>query len=621
MAENDTISNGNSGRKRTRSRSKRGTDTAQKALMYTGLPIAGGTPTNERRLNIPPPDEAILGSPAFVHSAPPAISLPFAEDLTQLYDQTSKDIFCRREIIWRIADSCASAQIIMTSIADSISAADWNIIPIQESPYLNALAARKRNELLTLMGRRDGWEEWIRAYVQAVMTSPTGMFTELAFNANREITEMGAIDPTLPRPYYRTGDEIFYSLNENFDPQWAKRVIDEPQGIWWPATNSRVYTLEYPLYHQSVTGSIGRGAWLEGRSRAENIRARLVLASSIEGYFKDVMTGTDKSGILVMNNVAHKKLIEQIQRAREMRKNKARSAQDSSAQGTMFYVYNTGDKEGKVTFTSFRSFPSDVNVIQLLKVAQDMVAAGFGVNSKRVDTEIDGGGKFGNAARSVQMDAMEPGVQWVTKSIERFLSNVWLGRLPLRFSFVGGTSAQDATRIDNQLKIAQVVSQYGDKLDPEQAQRMAVYLGAPKGVFGSAVAGSDEGVTNGSASSNIKTIGHVCADVWDACFAPQYALCVDKYGFNSTAAKAIMEDFTSVAVAFIATGHSAKTGNAFSGSFERGAIRKKVAQLGESIMEQSQRESASVVAGFDDPEQCGLACAALARQIILEAEL
>lgn len=589
--------------------------------MYTGLPVGGGTPTNERRLNIPPVEEAMLGGPSFVHSAPPAISLPFAEDLTQLYDQTSKDIFCRREIIWRIADACASAQIILSSIADSISGADWNIIPTQESTYLNALAIRKRNELLALMGRRDGWEEWVRAFVNAVMVSPTGMFTELAFNANREIIEMGAIDPIQPRPYYRTGDEIFYSLDESFDPRWAKRVIDEPQGIWWSATNSRVYTLEYPLYHQSVTGSIGRGAWLEGRSRAENIRARLVLASSIEGYFKDVMTGTDKSGILVMNNVAHKKLIEQIQRAREMRKNKNRSSQDASAQGTMFYVYNTGDKEGKVSFTSFRSFPSDVNVIELMNVAQDMVAAGFGVNSKRIDTEMDGGGRFGNASRAIQMDAMEPGVQWIMKSIERFLSNVWLGRLPLRFSFVGGTSAQDATRIDNQLKIAQVVSQYGDKLDPEQAQRMAVYLGAPKGVFGSSVAGSDEGIVTSSASSRAKTVGEVCAEVWDACFAPQYALCVDKYGFNATAAKVILEDFSAVATAFVSTGRSAKTTNAFTGAFERAAIRKKVDALGEQIAEQTRRESASVVTGFDDPQQCGMACAALARQAILEADL
>jgi hypothetical protein len=590
--------------------------------MYTGLPVAGGTPTNERRLNIPPAEEAMLGGPAFVHSSPPAISLPFAEDLTQLYDQTSKDIFCRREIIWRIADSCASAQIIIASIADSISGADWNIIPTQESRYLNALASRKRNELLTIMGRRDGWEEWIRAFVQAVMVSPTGMFTELAYNANREIVEMGVVDPTLPRPYYRANDEIFYSLNENFDPQWAKRVIDEPQGIWWPATNSRVYTLEYPLYHQSVTGSIGRGAWLEGRSRAENIRARLVLAASIEGYFKDVMTGTDKSGILVMNNVAHKKLIEQIQRAREARKNKNRSSQDSSAQGTMFYVYNTGDKEGKVSFTSFRSFPSDVNVIELLKTSQDMVAAGFGVNSKRVDTETEGGGRFGNATRAIAMDAMEPGVQWIMKSLERFLSNVWLGRLPLRFSFVGGTSAQDTTRIDNQLKIAQVVSQYGDKLDPDQAQRMAVYLGAPKGVFGSAVAGSDEGIVNGyAASSEMKTVGDVCANVWDACFAPQFALCVDQYGFNASAAKAILEDFSSVAVAFMAAHRGAKTRNAFEGSFERQNMRKRTDALAERIVERSRRESASVVTGFDDPVQAGLACSALARQCILEADL
>lgn len=600
---------GKNRRRRRRRHASAGAEVETKAnndLIYGGERVDGA------RVVLPgkTPDE--LYGPGQEKSRTPGISIPFAEDLALMYDQSADDIFARREIIHRLSDVCASARIIMSSIADTISASDWSIISSKQDAFWLALARRKRNDLLQVMSRRDGWEEWVRQYVDWLLTSPTGFFSELVYNRNNEIVEMGTIYGTEPRPYYRKGMEVFYSLDKDKNPVVAERSINEAAGIWWkPNGGTKAYSLEWPLYHQVVTGAYGRGAWLEGRSRAEDIRVRLSLASAVESYFKDVMTGTDKSGILVMNNIAWRKLIEQIDKNREDRK-KPRAPGDKSNRGTMFYTYNTGERQGDIKFTSFRSFPSDVDIVELMSTAQEMVAAGYGVKSQRVDTQMDGGGRFGNASRAIQSDAQEPGVQFIMKSIERFLSGVWLGGLPLTFQFAGGVSAHDSVKIDNQMRIAQIVTQYGDKLSAEEAKRLAITLGAPHSVFGVEVASSAEGITK-------KTLPETIASVWTDLFGEQMPRAFDNYGMMPERMSEIMSDFSAIALGLASIPAIVKSTGPHAFSVKRLEMKAKIEKLCNEMTETFKHEGKKIVTQHGTPYECGLACVALGEVQILEA--
>lgn len=413
----------------------------------------------------------------------------WGDDLVAKYAELSGDVHCRWEIIRKIYRNSAVAQIVIDSISNTVSSLDWNVVPTDASDYWKSMARISRNEIINACGRAGGYEQMIQAFTQDILVNPTGHFAQLVYDGNGMPYEIGGIGERQPRPYYRIGSETFWDASATL----VTRETSFPDGIWW--SDNFVYTLPNKYYYQTVDDARGDGCFLIGHSKAEKARVRIWLSATLEEYFQRVASGTDQSGVLVMNNLAYKTLADQVAKRKQVRK---LPTQNSDDQGGILYVYNIGDKPGDAKWVSFRSFPEGLDIAKLLSMAEDMVAAGFGVKSWRVDPSGSGAeGKFGNAKKAVQLDAQEPGVQWVMAMWKNLINNVFFSRMPLQFQWVVGVSAMDSIKLENALKVVQAVSQTTGWLDSDAQKRFAIDLGLPRRVLAedTGVASSMEGLT------------------------------------------------------------------------------------------------------------------------------
>jgi len=423
----------------------------------------------------------------------------WAVDLCDVYDKVACNPYCADEVVRRIYGHSSSAQAVVMSVAETIASREFNIIPTVEDDYWKAVARRKRNEILTAMGRRGGYISYIEAKVRDLLVNKTGSFDQVVYDGNGTIVELGGIGDVIPRPYFQEGNDVYYDANMNEQT----RKIKKPSGIWW-IDNGYTHRLPSKYYYQTVIGGRGNGAFLVGTSPTEAGRNRIWLSATLEQYMRQVASGTDKSGMLVLNNIAWRQLIAAINKRKESRKNiDPQNKGDDS--GNFLVAYNTGDRDASANWVSFRSFPEDVKIVDLMKYTDELVSASYGVKGWRANPDSSGqGGKFGNASRAQQLDAQEPIVQYVSSQIIAFFNSYYLGGMPISFSFVGGTSAEDSMRITNFSSVADSISKLNGVLDQEQLKRAMLYLGVPTTVVkgdGSGVASSSDGVT--------KTNGHL----------------------------------------------------------------------------------------------------------------
>lgn len=418
------------------------------------------------------------------------IASHWGEDLVAKYARLSADPFCRWNVIRQLYRNSAVAQIVVASIADTIASLDWNIVPTDPSnEYWKSMSRISRNELMQSTGRTGGWQQFVQEFVEDLLINPTGHFTQIVYDGNGMPYQIGGIGEKQPRPYYMRGNEIIW----DYDIMLAKREVHLVSGIYW--TDQLIYRLPVDYYYQTVDSGRGGGGFLIGHSKAEKSRTRIGLSAVLEEYLQRVASGTDTSGVLVMNNLAYAALAGQMKKRKAARKQPEMSTDD---QGSMLYVYNVGEKPGDAKWVSFRPFPEGMDIISLLGLAEDMVAAGFGVKTWRVDPSGSSeGGKFGNAKKAVQLDAQEPGVQWVMSMLRNMINNVFFGKMPLWFQWASGVNAADAIKLDNATKISQTVTQTAGWLKVDEMRRLAIDLGMPRRVMNddTGVASSVEGIT------------------------------------------------------------------------------------------------------------------------------
>lgn len=438
----------------------------------------------------------------------------WGDDLVLKYAKLSKDPYCRWEVIRQIYRNSALAQIVVASISDTISSLDFNVVSTGDNDYWKNIARVSKNEILTACGRRGGWTDFVAQFTEDLLVNPTGHFTQIVYDGNGMPYEIGGIGEKQPRPYYVINNETYWGLLPRGDiPVPQTREYNEVAGIYW--TDDRVYRLPRDFYHQTVDGGRGSSAFLVGHSKAEKGRVRIWLSATLEEYFQRVASGTDQSGVLIMNNLAYASLSQQMKRRKEARKQAEVSTDD---QGGILYVYNVSDKPGDAKWVSFRAFPDGLDIIKLLSLAEDMVAASFGVKSWRVDPSGSSeGGRFGNAKKAVQLDAQEPGVQWVMGQLRSLMNNVFFSGMPILFQWAGGTNAADAIRLDNATKIAQAVSQTASWLSIEEQRKLALDLGLPRRVLSedTGVSSSNEGITKTLHSAVIRAVDGI-AESFDA---------------------------------------------------------------------------------------------------------
>ena len=440
----------------------------------------------------------------------------WAKDLVKAYQEVSDDPFCRQEVICQIVDNCASATSLIDSVARTVSSLDFNIVPSDSSPYLANLAKRVKDELISALGRIDGYDGLISAFVYDLFVKPSGFFGQYSSDGNGRPTAIGTINCRVPRPYYQNGRETFYNVERLRDGTAnsveVSRTVAEVAGIWW-LDGGRSYSLPINSYKQCVDGARGSGGFLIGRSMAEKARVRIWLSATLEEYIQRVSSGTDESGLLIMNNLAWKMVLNQIKKRKEARKSNNPNPED---EGSFLYAANIGKEQGDAKWVSFRPFPEGINFLEFMQLANELVASSFNVKSWRVDAgdSANNSGKFGNAKRAIQMDSQEPTVQWVMSRFQSFINNIYLYRIPLNFQWVGGVAAMDSTRIDNQMRIAQTVNASGHLSDDEK-RRLAIWLGAPRTVMDetSGISSSAEGIVRTVKKTAEDRVGLSCADL------------------------------------------------------------------------------------------------------------
>jgi len=418
----------------------------------------------------------------------------WAVDLCDAYDKVACNPYCADEIVRRIFKHSSSAQAVVMSVAQSIAAREFNIISAVDDDYWKSVAKRKRNELLSAMGRRGGYMQYISAKVTDILVNKSGAFDQFVFDGNGTMVEIGGIGDVIPRPYFQWQSEIYYDQSN----AEKSRGIKTPSGIWW-IDNDLTYRLPKKYYYQTVIGGRGHGSFMVGMSPTEAARSRIWLSAMLEQYMRQVASGTDRSGMLLLQNVAWRPLLKALKDRKESRKHAQPIDSDGSDQSSYLVAYNTGDSNVDAKWVSFRSFPEDMNIISLMEYVDQLVAASYGVKGWRVNPDTNGqNGKFGNASRAQQLDAQEPLVQYVAGQITSFFNSVYLGGMPLSFAFVGGTSAEDSMRISNISSVADAISKMNGVLKPDQIDRLILYLGVPKSVVSgdnSGVASSSDGVT------------------------------------------------------------------------------------------------------------------------------
>lgn len=457
--------------------------------------------------SITPNDTALHGNPDG-HQPSVILANHWAKDLVLAYSKVC-DPFSRQEIICEIVDNSSSAMSAIDSIAKTISSLEFNIVPLEESDYLRVLSKTVRNELLSALGRLDGYDALVHAFVYDLLVKPTGFFGQYVTDGNGRPIEIGTINSRNPRPYFENGTDVHYSVTYNRAGDTTlveeSRSVMNAAGIWW-VDGGRSYALPSSRYKQSVDGARGNGAFLVGRSLAEKHRVRIWLSSTLEEYIQRVTSGTDESGLLILNNLAWRLLIRQIEARKKSRKENRRNEED---EGTFLYAVNKGVEVGDAKWVSFRPFPEGIDFLEFMRVANDLVASSFGIKTWRVDSSDSGAsaGKFGNAKRSIQMDAQEPTVQWVMSRFQNFINNIYLYRIPLAFTWGSGSSANDSIKIDNQMRIADAVTK-STYLNPEEQRLLAIYLGTPRDVVidNSGIASSASGITKTVIESMCKTL-------------------------------------------------------------------------------------------------------------------
>lgn len=469
------------------------------------------------------------------------VSNHWANDLVMAYAKVAGDVFCRQEIAIDIVDNCPAALGVIDSIARTISSLDFNIVPGDSSDYLIAASKRAKNELLMALGRIDGYDGLVSAFVYDLLTKPTGFFGQYATDGNGRPVGISTINCRTPRPYYDSETESYNSLSPSMSGRM--RIVEDSRGvmntagIWW-VDGDRTYALPKSNYKQSVDGARGHGAFLVGRSIVEKNRLRLWLSATLEEYIQRVTSGTDESGLLIMNNLAWRALLKQIETRKKTRKQDVRNTED---QGGFLYAANVGKEVGDAKWVSFRQFPEGIDFLDFWGMANEMVASAFGVKAWRINSgdSANNSGKFGNAKRAVQMDAQEPTVQWVMSRFQSFINNIYFFNLPLQFMWVGGSSAADSIKIDNQARIAQTVTQ-ATYMGPDEQRRLAIMLGAPREAFndGGQISSSTEGIVK-------KTLGDVDAlkaDLALSCASIMQS--ADRYGVDPERIDDVVDAFS-----------------------------------------------------------------------------
>ena len=417
------------------------------------------------------------------------------DDLCERYAKIAHDPFARVEIIRKIHDNSAVSGIVIDSVADTIGSLDWTVTALSDSEYWRNMARISRNEIINSCSRIGGWQQFVAEFVEDYLVSPTGHFAQISYDGNGMPYQLGGIQSRNPRPYVVQDSEIIWAPRTHGYPPppmntmaLQKRDIMRADGIWW--SDTMTYRLPKTHYYQSVTGARGSGAFLVGVSKAERSRVRISLSATLEEYIQRVASGTDKSGLLVLTNVAYQALSAEMEKRRAIRKT---APDQDNESGNILYATNIGDKPADVKWVSFRPFPEGFDIMGLVSMSEEMVAAGYGIKTWRIQPSGDNGsGKFGNAKRAIQIDAQEPGVQAVIAALENLITNVFLRRMPLKFAFMTGTGARDTLRIDNASRLAQTVSQ-ATFLTQEEQRAYAISLGFPKEVLQ-----TDSGVFSGS---------------------------------------------------------------------------------------------------------------------------
>lgn len=488
---------------------------------------------------ITPNDVAIQGNPDGTLKTL-IVTNHWANDLVMTYAKVARDAYCRQEVAIDIIDNCPAGLGVIDSIARTISSLDFNIVPSEESEFLYGLARRSKNELLMALGRVDGYDGLVSAFCYDLLVKPFGFFGQYTPDGNGRPSAIGTINCRTPRPYYEQVKETFNDLT----PTKAGKMLVTPTvrevmnvaGIWW-VDGDRSYSLPKTHYKQSVDGARGSGAFLVGRSTVEKNRLRLWLSATLEEYIQRVTSGTDESGMLIMNNLSWKMLLKQIKARKLARKQPEMNDEDA---GGFLYVANVGKEEGKAKWISFRQFPEGLDFLEFWRMANDMVASSFGVKSWRIDSGggADSGGKFGNAKRAVQLDAQEPTVQWVMSRFQSFINNIYFFGIPMQFQWVGGSSAADSTKIDNQARIAQTVTQATYMSEDEQ-RRFAIFLGAPRGVFDNEmpISSSSEGIVRRTSEPTDIAKSIIAESISALPFA------IDRYGVDPERALDVTDGF------------------------------------------------------------------------------
>ncbi len=457
----------------------------------------------------------------------------WANDLVMAYSKVAHDPYCRQEIAIDIIDNCPAGLGVIDSIAKTISSLDFNIVPSDTSEYLIAASRRAKNELLMALGRIDGYDGLVHAFVYDLLTKPMGFFGQYGTDGNGRPTSIATINCRTPRPYYASETETFNQLSPNrvggMSIVPTSRGVMNTAGIWW-MDGDRAYALPKSNYKQCVDGARGRGAYLIGRSLVEKNRIRLWLSYTLEEYIQRVTCGTDESGLLIMNNLAWRSLLKQIGDRKESRKKPIKNPED---EGGFLYAANVGKEVGDAKWVSFRQFPEGIDFLEFWRMANDMVASSFGVKSWRIDSgdSANNSGKFGNAKRAVQIDAQEPTVQWVMSRFQSFINNIYFFGLPLQFMWVGGSSAADSIKIDNQARIAQTVTQ-ATYMEVDEQRRLAIMLGAPREAFsdGGQISSSTEGIVKRTLAPGGSHLDRLNATLGLNCAAISFS--ADRYGVD-----------------------------------------------------------------------------------------
>lgn len=219
--------------------------------------------------------------------APPNPELAaFATDPLDAYDALKHDVYCRRELVWKIYRQNEDAQSLESALVGAL--ADSEIIitstkpPARQTEADRAEAKRLMAVINQAMGRRGGSLEFIKGFVGGFLGSITGSIPQIVYDRLGNVVEIGILDPMAPRPYWKEGETFYYGQDGE---EGVARYL-EPAGIWYRGTGGIYTSLPKGLYYQATYGALARGAWIVGRPLAEENLAILSLGTALQQFIR-----------------------------------------------------------------------------------------------------------------------------------------------------------------------------------------------------------------------------------------------------------------------------------------------------------------------------------------------